>query len=474
MSDLNFLSATAMAEQIRLRQISPVELVDAHFARIERVNPKLNAFIHVSEESARAEAVAAERTVSAGDSVGPLHGVPISIKSSIEVADLPFEAGSKLRTRVRGKKDAVLVSRLREAGAIVLGVTNTPELLMAWETDNLLYGRTNNPWDLSRTAGGSSGGEAAAIASGCSAAGVGSDGGGSIREPAHFCGICGLKPTPGRIPTTGHYPVSAGPFALLGVVGPMARNVGDLKLLFEVVQGPDDGDAQSAPVSLRWPGAEALRKIRVGYFEDDGRTPVTPETRAAVRTAAEGLRRAGFTVEPFRPQGLESARKLWWQFFGVAGGMMLGSMLAGHEPDTSPILLQFLERVKQEPVHTGESLLNAWIQRDLLRTEILKEMREYPILLCPVAAIPAFKHGERSWQVEGKTVEYLDAWSYCEWFNLLGNPAAVVPAGKSPEGLPIGVQIVGRPWEEEMVLSIAEVVEKEAGEVGASLKPLSS
>jgi Asp-tRNA(Asn)/Glu-tRNA(Gln) amidotransferase A subunit family amidase len=186
------------------------------------------------------------------------------------------------------------------------------------------------------------------------------------------------------------------------------------------------------------------------------------------------LRRAGFTVEPFRPQGLESARKLWWQFFGVAGGMMLGPMLAGRESNTSPILLQFMERVKQEPSHTGETLLNAWVQRDLLRTEILKEMREYPILLCPVAAIPAFKHGERSWQVEGKTVEYLDAWSYCEWFNLLGNPAAVVPAGKSPEGLPIGVQIVGRPWEEEMVLSIAEVVEKEAGEVGAYLKPLSS
>jgi Asp-tRNA(Asn)/Glu-tRNA(Gln) amidotransferase A subunit family amidase len=403
-----------------------------------------------------------------------LHGVPISIKSSIEVTGMPFEAGSKLRSGVRGKEDAVLVSRLRKAGAIVLGVTNTPELLMAWESDNLLYGRTNNPWDLSRTAGGSSGGEAAAIAAGCSAAGVGSDGGGSIREPAHFCGICGLKPTPGRIPTTGHYPVSAGPFALLGVVGPMARNVGDLKLLFEVMQGPDDGDAQFAPVPLRWPGAEALRKIRVGYFEDDGRTPVTPETRVAVRTAAEGLRRAGFTVEPFRPQGLESARKLWWQFFGVAGGMMLGPMLAGRESNTSPILLQFMERVKQEPSHTGETLLNAWVQRDLLRTEILKEMREYPILLCPVAAIPAFKHGERSWQVEGKTVEYLDAWSYCEWFNLLGNPAAVVPAGKSPEGLPIGVQIVGRPWEEEMVLSIAEVVEKEAGEVGACLKTLSS
>lgn len=463
MASLNFLSARAMAEQIRLRKLFPVQLVDAHLAQIERVNPKLNAFIHVATESARAQAFAAERALAAGDAIGPLHGVPISIKSSIEVTGMPFEAGTKLRTGFRGKQDAVLVSRLRTAGAIVLGVTNTPELLMAWETDNLLYGRTDNPWDLSRTAGGSSGGEAAAVASGCSAGGVGSDGGGSIREPAHFCGICGLKPTPGRIPTTGHYPTLAGPFALLGVVGPMARNVGDLKLLFEVMQGADDGDAQFAPVPLRWPDPESVKNIRVGYFEDDGRTPVTPETRAAVRTAVEGLRRAGFTVEPFRPEGLESARTLWWQFFGVAGGMMLGPMLAGRESNTSPILLEFLGRVKREPKHTAESLLNAWIQRDLLRSEILQEMREYPVLLCPVAAIPAFKHGERSWQVEGKTVEYLDAWSYCEWFNLLGNPAAVVPVGQSPEGLPIGVQIVGRPWEEELVLTVAEAVEKEAG-----------
>ncbi len=212
---------------------------------------------------------------------------------------------------------------------------------MAWETDNLLYGRTNNPWDLTRTPGGSSGGEAAAIAAGMSAGGVGSDGGGSIRVPAHFSGICGLKPTPGRIPATGHFPESVGPFALLGVVGPMARNMDDLKVLFEVMQGPDDGDPSAAPVPLHWPTDDDLKRVRIGYFEDDGRTPVTPETRAAVRTAAEALQRAGFQVEPFRPEGLELARQLWWKLFGIAGGMMLGPMTKGREADLSPMLKEF-------------------------------------------------------------------------------------------------------------------------------------
>src|SRR5213076_1217415 len=236
--------------------------------------------------------------------LGALHGVPISTKSSIDVAGMRCEAGTVLREGHVAKKDAPLVERLKQAGAIVLGVTNTPELLMAWETDNLLYGRTNNPWNLSRTAGGSSGGEAAVIASGCSAGGVGSDGGGSIRVPAHFCGICGLKPTPGRIPARGHFPQSVGPFASLGVVGPMARAVADLKIMFEAMQGPDIGDPSAAPVLVRWPTREELRKIRIGYFEDDGRTPLTPETRIAVRQAAEGLRSAGFNVEPFFPDGL--------------------------------------------------------------------------------------------------------------------------------------------------------------------------
>ncbi len=206
MHDLTFLPAVVMAQQIREKKISPVELVDAHLAKIERLNPKLNAYVHIDEERVRRDARAAEASMMKGTSVGPLHGVPISIKSSLEVAGLRCESGTRLRSGFVPAQDAPLVTRLRHAGAIVLGVTNTPEFLMAWETDNLLYGRTNSPWDLERTPGGSSGGEAAAIAAGMSAGGVGSDAGGSIRVPAHFSGICGLKPTPGRIPSTGHFP----------------------------------------------------------------------------------------------------------------------------------------------------------------------------------------------------------------------------------------------------------------------------
>src|SRR2546430_885365 len=358
MNDLTFLPAVQMAEQIRHRKISPVELVEAHLRKIKKLNPVLNAFVQVDAEGAFRQAREAEVAVRRGAKLGALHGVPVSIKSSIEVAGFRCEAGTKLRQGTVASQDAPLVSRLRDAGAIILGTTNTPELLMAWETDNLLYGRTNNPWDLTRTPGGSSGGEAAAIASGMSAAGVGSDGGGSIRVPAHFSGICGLKPTPGRNPATGHFPNSVGPFALIGVVGPMTR---------------------------------------------------------------------------------------------------------GHEAELSPILKEFSSWVEAEPSHTGESLLDAWIQRDAIRMQVFAQMRDYPVLLCPVAAIPAFKHGERRWQIDGKTVEYLDAWSYTEWFNLLGTPAAVVPVGQSPEGLPIGVQISARPWEEELVLSVAAELETQCG-----------
>jgi Asp-tRNA(Asn)/Glu-tRNA(Gln) amidotransferase A subunit family amidase len=461
MDDLTFLSAVQMAERIRRKSISPVELAEAHLEKIERLNPKLNAFVHFDPERVRSEAQVAEAAVMRGRMVGPLHGVPISIKSSLEVAGFRCESGTRLRAGFVAEQDAPLVARLRAAGAIVLGVTNTPELLMAWETDNLLYGCTNSPWDLDRTPGGSSGGEAAAIAVGMSAGGVGSDGGGSIRVPAHFSGICGLKPTPGRIPSTGHFPASGGPFSLIGVVGPMARTVADLRALFEVMQGPDDGDPLAAPVPLRWTSDDEARKWGVGYFEDDGRTPVTSETRKAVRTAAEALRRTGFRVEAFRPAGLEEARQLWKKFFVKMAGMLIRPMFQGREDDISPILRQFLEWSNAEPELTADSLLEAWIRRDALRSEFLVQMRHYPILLCPAAAIPAFHHGERSWKIEGATVNYLDAWSYTEWFNLLGNPAAVVPVSHSPEGLPIGVQIVGRPWEEEQVLAVAAMLEKE-------------
>jgi Asp-tRNA(Asn)/Glu-tRNA(Gln) amidotransferase A subunit family amidase len=408
--------------------------------------------------------------------------VPLSIKSSIDVVGHRCEAGSRLRAGHVAAADAPLVARLRSAGAVILGVTNAPEFLMAWETDNVLYGRTNNPWDLTRTAGGSSGGESAAIAAGLSAGGLGSDGGGSIRVPAHFCGICGLKPTPGRISSAGHFPKSGGPFATIGVVGPMARTVEDLQTLFQVmaaVEGSDprhdeirDGDPSYAPVALREMNHERSRKkiasISVGFFEDDARTPVTEATRQAVRHSASLLSNCGFRVEPFRPDGLDEARRLWWEYFGRAGGMILEPMVLeckrlGRESDLSPTLREFLTWTQAAPAHTGESLLAAWLGRDTLREKILVQMRNFPVLLCPVAAIPAFRHGEREWQVEEKTVKYLDAWSYCEWFNLLGFPAAVVPVGYSDEGLPIGVQIVGRPWEEEVVLAIAAQLEEQRG-----------
>jgi amidase len=460
-----FLSAREIAAQIRRKMVSPVEVAVAHLDRIERLNPKLNAFVDCRPEAVLAQAREAEQAVQRKnkEELGPLHGVPVSIKSSIDVAGHRCEAGTRLRAGHIAAEDAPLVARLRAAGAVILGVTNAPELLMAWETDNLLYGRTNNPWDLTRTAGGSSGGEAAAIAAGLSAGGVGSDGGGSIREPAHFCGICGLKPTPGRIPSTGHFPKAGGPFALIGVVGPMARTIEDVRTLFGVVAGGDDGDPSSAPVAVREIDEAVVRAIPIGFFEDDGRTPVTKETRLAVKRAASLLSSCGFRVEPFRPDGLEEARQRWWEFFGTAGGMILGPMLRGRESELSPILREFRAWTNAAPAHTGESLLAAWLGRDTVREKILLQMRRYPVLLCPTAAIPAFRHGEREWPVEGKTVKYLDAWSYCEWFNLLGFPAVVVPMGTSDEGLPIGVQIVGRPWDEEVVLAVAAMLEEERG-----------
>ena len=462
LNDIVYLSLSDMSERIRAKKISPLELVDAHLSRIQELNPKLNAFVTVDNERARTQARSAEASISSSaksNSIGPLHGVPISVKSSIDVAALPCECGSNLRKGNVAAADAPLVARLRAAGAIILGNTNVPEFLMAYETDNLLYGRTNNPWDLSRTPGGSSGGEAAAIAAGCSAGGVGSDGGGSIRIPAHYSGICGLKPTPGSIPSTGHFPASAGPFTQLGVVGPMARYIRDVQKIFEVTGGPDSGDPASAPVPLKRWSEQEIRKLGVAYFVDDEVTPVTPETAAAVRLAADALGKQGFKVTEWRPQNLDRVWQLWWNLFGRAGQMSFAPTIGNREAELSPILRAFRAMVAEAPPLTAQDLLNTLLARDVLRGKLLEKMEEFPILLCPVCAIPAFRHGERQWMVQGRKVEYLKAMSYSQWFNLLGNPAAAVPVSRSPEGLPIAVQIVGRPWEDEAVLGVAAVIE---------------
>jgi len=461
-STITKFSAAEMARLIRRKQLSPVEVVEAHLERIERLNPKINAFACLNIEQARVEARRAETVLMQGVQSKPLLGVPVSIKSCIDVKGLRCEAGSHLRDGYVAAEDATLVARLKQAGAIVLGNTSTPEVLMAYHTENELQGRTNNPWDLARTPGGSSGGEAAAIAACMSAAGIGSDGGGSIRVPAHFSGICGLKPTPGQIPATGHYPPCGGPFSLIGVVGPMARTVEDLQLLFEVTAGYDPGDPASVPVALELADQLQANKLRIGFYEDDGYSPPTPETRAAVHAAAGALKEAGFTVEPFRPEGLDRARELWFVIFVEASALVLNPMVKGRENEISSNTKEFLALTALQPPLSGDRLLHTLIERDQVRFRVLTQMEKFPILLAPVCSIPAFRHEDAGWGTS-HAADYLRTMTYCQHYNLLGNPAAVVPVGKSPEGLPIGVQIIGRPYKESEVLAVAAVLDKQFG-----------
>ncbi len=460
MNGLVLQPAVRQLEMLRAGEISVVELAEAHIGQIERLNPMLNAFADFNAERVLAEA---RRLEGSQETRGPLHGLPVTVKSSISAAGFRCEIGSLIHKGDVPRDDAVVVARLRAAGALILGTTNCPEFLMAYETANLLHGQTRNPWDLERTPGGSSGGESAAIASGMSAAGLGSDSGGSVRMPAHFTGICSLKPTPGRIPGRGHLPPCVGPFSILGAIGPMARTMADIALLFRSLSGQDANDPVSSPVQWRATSLDELRGNTIGFFEDDGLVPVTAETRAVVNAAAGALRDAGFRVEAFRPRMLEALRKLWWTFFVKCGAMFYAPAIRGKENQLSPIFNEFLSIAGATPELTATELLNAWAELDVLRAKTLEETREYPVLLCPVASIPAFRHGERSWIVEGHAVDYLDAVRHTQWFNALAAPAAVVPVGQSDDGLPIGVQIVARPFEDEMALGIAAIVDAAFG-----------
>ncbi len=460
MQTSTFPTLQQIAEGIRSKEFSPVEIIDAHLKRIESCEPKLNAFVHLDLHEARIQASVAQSSILRGDPIGPLHGVPLTIKGCIDVAGWPVPAGSVLRMGYIPKRDAPLVTRLKAAGAILLGNTNTPEFLMAYETNNLLRGRTSNPWNVAYSAGGSSGGEAAAIASGCSAGGVGSDGGGSIRVPAHFCGICGLKPTPGRIPATGHFPAGAGAFSWIGVVGPMARTIADVRLLFEVMAGPDPGDALSSPVPLHTQIKIDPRALRIGILESPALGAATPETHATVQHAAKLLVDQGFTLEPFPLDGLDRALELWWFFFGPVIGNHLSKAVAGKENQISPMLREYLLHATSTGPITLDSFIEACAERDVLRARILRQMQEVPILLSPVSSAPAFLHSEGNYS---PGTGYLDTMRYSQWLNLTGFPGASVPLGLSNEGLPIGVQIIGCPFEDELVLSVAEALEAARG-----------
>lgn len=454
------LSLSRMTAQIRSKELSPVELIEAHLSQIERQNPRLNAFVTVLAEEARSAARAAEGRQMRGELLGPLDGIPVTVKDSFDMAGLKTHCGSRFLGLNPAAEDAVSVARLRAAGAIPIGKTNCPEFLASYETDNFVTGRTNSPWDLERTPGGSSGGESAAISAFCSAGGIGSDGGGSIRVPAHFAGIAGLKPTPGRCPAAGHVPAINHPGGLLGVGGPMARDVAAVRTLFEVLAGHDTDDPFSAPVPLREWNADGMR---IGLMEQFYRVPVQPAIKAAVRKAGETLAGLGFRVEPFEPKGIERSPNLWWLFFGILPVPFTRELIAGREDEVHFTGIEFFRQASEQPQPTAKELVESLALRDKLRGGLLRQMRDVPVLLLPVCGTTAFRHRQRRYATPEKEISLFEAMMPSTPFNLFGMPGLAVPFGQDENGLPIGVQLVGRPWEEELLLEIGARLEEARG-----------
>jgi amidase len=436
-----------MARLVRERQASPLELVDAHLRQIEDVNPRLNAFIDVYVEEAR---VTARSRLS-----GPLAGVPVTVKDSFDIAGKVTTGGSLLRRDAVATEDATAVARLKAAGAIILGKTNLPEFLMNYESDNRIVGRTNNPWNQDRTAGGSSGGEAAAIASCCSAGGIGSDAGGSIREPAHFCGIAGLKPTPGRCPGYGHWPSIAHPGGLLGVAGPMARNAGDLRALFHVLAGYDCRDPFSVPIGLR-PANTA--NVSIAVMEQFNDVPVQAVMRDAVRQAARLLGAS----EVFDARPLCEAPNLWWFLFGHLSAQFIFDMVKGHEDQVHWSGIEHVERHRGDPP-TSRQVCEVLAARDRLRAAALLRFERAPVVLCPAGGITAFAHRQRRYPTLEKEIGLFEAMMPFTIWNLLGFPAVTVPMLIGEDGLPAGIQLVGAPYSEELLLDLAIKLEEARG-----------
>ncbi|HEY0730277.1 MAG TPA: amidase, partial [Pyrinomonadaceae bacterium] len=345
-------------------------------------------------------------------------------------------------------RDAPAVARLKAAGAIVLGKTNAAEMAMDYNADNPVFGRTVHFLDPMLTPGGSSGGEAVAIATCMSPGGLGSDLAGSIRIPAHFCGICGLKPTTGRVSGEGQFPPSSGPYGLGAAIGPMARTVADLRLLFEVLSG-------ERPV-----GRDLRKGLRFAWYADDGVVPVTDETAQAVRNAATALIDAGLIGEERVPPHVERGNELWLKLYSRASVVQLRQAYAGREDEGGSFVSWRLRSADDVPPPSLDEYISNWMERDRLREELLRWMETTPLIIAPVGATPAFEHDTLKVTVQGKTMGTFRAFSYAQAFNVFDLPVVTVPAGRSNSGLPIGVQIVGRPFAEEMVLAAAEIVER--------------
>ena len=444
-ADLIEETLASIAAMIRRGEVSPVEVAEAHLERIARVNPELNAIVTLAPDVME-RAGAAERAVMRGETVGPLHGVPVTIKDTIETAGLRTTSGSVMRSDYVPDRDAPAVARLKAAGAIILGKTNPAEMAMDYTADNPVFGRTNHPLNHDLTPGGSSGGEAVAIATHMSPGGLGSDLAGSVRIPAHFCGICGLKPTTGRIPGEGQFPPSSGPYSLGAVIGPMARRAGDLRVLL----GALSDRVQSSP---------ELRGSRVAWYTDDGVAPVTEETAHAVAAAARALSDAGLIVNERRPPHVERGYELWLKLFSRASVVQLRKVYAGRESEGGSFVSWRLATADDNPPPTLDEYIAGWMERDRLREELLRWMETTPIIVAPVGATAAYAHDTLKITLGGSAMGTFRAFSYAQTFNVFDLPVVTVPAGRSKDDLPIGVQIVGRPFAEEMVLAAAELVE---------------
>jgi amidase len=454
MHELIYASATALAQAIRAKEVSSQEVVNAYLERIEAVNPRLNAVVQVTADAARDQARAADAALAGGDIRGPLHGVPVTIKDSLDTAGVISTGGTQGRQSFVPAQDATVVARLRRAGAILLGKTNTPELTLSIETDNLVYGRTNNPYNTSCTPGGSSGGAAAIIAAGGSPLDLGSDTGGSIRQPAHFCGITGIKPTSGRIPRTGHIiSFDMGALDMMTQIGPMARFVEDLILTLPIIAGVDWRDPSVVPMPLGDPSAVELNRLRVAFYTDNGVAAATPETIDTVRNAAIVLSEAGASVDENRPPEIEQAVGMWLKIAVADGGAWIRRLL--QEAGTTqvhPVLEQRFFGYEAIPSAEFTARLT---ELDRLRGALISFLAKYDVIICPVNAYPAMSHET--------ALDQSDGWTYSRVFNLTGWPVSVVRAGTSPEGLPIGVQIVTRPWHEDVALAVAGHIETTLG-----------
>jgi len=471
-------TAARLCELVRRRALSPVEIMEAHLQRAEALNPALNAIVTFAPDALE-QARAAERAVMRGDNLPPLHGLPVTIKDTIATANLLTTSGSRARSDYVPVVDAPAVARLRAAGAIVYGKTNASELAIEYNADNPLFGRTNNPHDAALTPGGSSGGCAAAVGACLSPASLGSDLVGSIRIPAHFCGILGLFPTPGRVPHAGHFPPTEGVLAAGASLGPLARTVEDLALLFDALTCEDRIQAGSrarhqADGSGHALSETKLRGLRVACYADDGMVRVTEETQHAVASAARALADAGMETFEECPPEIAGATDMWLALFTRAVGEIVRAEYAGREELAGTAARAILRRGEDATdaaapdaaatvaaAHAGHS--DAWAERNRRRASLLERMSETPLLLTPVGAVAAFAHGARRVEVGGELVNTFRAFSYAQVCNVYGLPGACVPAGRTREGLPVGVQIIGRPGEEQLVLAAARVIEAALG-----------